>query len=157
MKRAKKELKTSAMFWMWAVAATSIASAWWIFYAKSHLINGIIDPWLILASNFGILLPPGFLIGFVAKQYGKERALQEEYAFKSAIAITLNGFADELNDAKEHPERLKLISETVSKVYAPLVSIQDKESSIKDSENKALRDTISTLSDSISKVSKISE
>jgi len=55
------------------------------------------------------------------RQYSRERTIQEEYAFKSAIALTINAFADKISETGTSG-RDKLILESVTKVYdTPLI------------------------------------
>ena len=39
-------------------------------------------------------IPLGFAITFCAVQYGRERRLEEEYAFKASISVSLNPYRD---------------------------------------------------------------
>lgn len=41
-----------------------------------------------------IAIPATFLLGFVARQYGRERRAEEEYAFKAAISVSLESYRD---------------------------------------------------------------
>lgn len=45
-------------------------------------------------TRIGIVLPALFAIGFCLRQYGRERRLIEEYAFKSAISLSLQPYRE---------------------------------------------------------------
>jgi hypothetical protein len=52
------------------------------------------------ANNFAfwvklsLTVPLGFAITFCTVQYGRERRLEEEYAFKSSVSVSLNPYRD---------------------------------------------------------------
>ena len=80
---------------------------------------------------------------FVISQYTKERHFQEEYAFKSAVALTVNSYAEQLktNDNKD-----KLIMDSVDKIYRTPI---DKKLEQSISEN-AVKDHTSMLKQIVS-------
>jgi hypothetical protein len=61
-------------------------------------------------------------MGFVIAQYNKERALEEEYAFRSAISETINAYADLLEgqDDKENKNisRQTMLLDAIKQVYS---------------------------------------
>ena len=62
----------------------------------------------------------GLLVGFVFNQYGKERNLQEEYAFKSAIAMTLTSYSQMLSeddgDIKTKSSKQEMLLKSIKKL-----------------------------------------
>jgi hypothetical protein len=44
--------------------------------------------------KLSLTLPLGYAIGFCTVQYNKERRLEEEYAFKASISVSLNPYRD---------------------------------------------------------------
>ncbi len=81
---------------------------------------------LQLISNSVKTLPFFFLLYYAISQYNKERNFQEEYAFKSSIAVTLNAFADLTTNLKE-----QFIVDSVTNIYQSPIrykKIKDKES-----------------------------
>jgi len=111
----KVSLGNSSKYWLRLfVLSLILAGAWlWLTHTYFHVSGANI--WLELASNFGLLLPALFLVLFVAAQYAKERHYEEEYAFRSSVAMTMTAFADELESGDT--ERNKLIAEAVQKLY----------------------------------------
>lgn len=67
---------------------TAIVFAWW-FVENLHEIQ---TP--LLLARLTIAIPITFLIIFSAKQYANERRAEEEYAFKSAISVSLESYRD---------------------------------------------------------------
>jgi len=112
-KQRKKELAPSVTFWKWSVPVMTIATIVWIFFLFG---NGDLSE--ITLEVFGInslkTMPALFLLLFSIAQYSKERHFQEEYAFKSAVALTINAYADQLNDINNKD---KLIMDSVSEIY----------------------------------------
>lgn len=121
-----RQLNASAEIWAKATAWSVVAAAIWLFYCHTYLIIEGESVWATFALNFGLLLPAIFIVGFFAKQFGKVRHFEEEYAFRSAVAMTVSAFADRLADSPD--ERHKLIAETVEKLYRLPVLLQEKES-----------------------------
>jgi DNA repair exonuclease SbcCD ATPase subunit len=97
-KQRKTELAPSVNFWKWTVPVMTVATIAWIFFLFG---NGNMSD--ITLQLFGIntlkTIPAVFLLLFSISQYSKERHFQEEYAFKSAVALTVNAYADQLKDA----------------------------------------------------------
>lgn len=97
----------------------------WIFIVFYFLNDSKYSPDWINPLISAIKTIPAFIImAFIARQYTKERNLQEEYAFKSAIAMTLTAYADEI--AREtDKDRRDIIKETIGKVFkAPRISTE---------------------------------
>jgi uncharacterized protein YoxC len=124
-KQRKIELVTSIKFWKWAVPATSIVAIVWIFvlFGNGNL-SGL--SWQIILINSLKALPAIGLLLFSISQYVKERNFQEEYAFKSAVALTVNSYAEKLT---ETGNRDKMIMESVEQIYtSPIHQKGDKKS-----------------------------
>ena len=138
-KQRKTELAPSVSFWKWTVPIMTVATIAWIFFLFG---NGNISD--ITLQVFGIntlkTIPAVFLLLFSISQYSKERHFQEEYAFKSAVALTINAYADQLN---ETVNKDKLIMDSVSEIYkTPMDAPRHK-----DKESKAAFETAKGLAD----------
>jgi len=87
----QEKLSKGTIFWKWAVVVTSglvaavILLVAWIFEAK---------PDIIFFVRLAIMVPLVFLMVFASTQYKKERQAEEEYAFKSAISLSLEPYRD---------------------------------------------------------------
>jgi len=123
-KQRKGEIGSSIGFWKWSVPVTTIVTIIWIFFLFG---NGDLSDlsWQIILINSFKALPVIGLLLFSISQYTKERNFQEEYAFKSAVALTINSYADQLQ-GKENKD--KLIMDSVSSIYrTPLASKTHKD------------------------------
>jgi len=122
-----RQLATASNWWLGGTIGSVILGAGWIGISHKYFMRSGGDVWLTLALNFGLLLPALFLVGFFAKQFGKVRQFEEEYAFRSSVAMTLSAFADRL--AGDDNERNRLITDTVEKLYRLPVLLQEREPS----------------------------
>lgn len=115
-KQRKTELETPVRFWRWAVPIMSIATIAWIFFLFSTqpTSDNINNWWEAFAVNTLKSIPAIFLLLFSINQYRKERNFQEEYAFKSAVALTIDAYSGRLQDPANKD---KLIMEAVLSVY----------------------------------------
>lgn len=112
-KHRKTELITSIVFWKRAVPLTAIATIAWIFFLFGSGDLSNLGWQVILVNSFKALPAVGLLL-FAISQYVKERNFQEEYAFKSAVALTINSYADQLN---ESTNKDKMIMDSVTQIY----------------------------------------
>ena len=141
-KQRKVELNNPVIFWRWAVPAMAVATIGWVFFLFSHQpeIKEINLWWQAFAVNSLKSIPAIFLLLFAINQYRKERNFQEEYAFKSAVALTIDAYSSRLNDLANKD---KLIMEAVLSIYK--TPIEEKHSErIK---TKTALDTIKTMVD----------
>jgi len=78
------------------------------------LVGGIptMVDWHYLIINSLKSLPVMIVLFFTIKQYGRERSFQEEYAFRSAIALTVQAYSDLAGSRKED-----LIAKAVENIY----------------------------------------
>jgi hypothetical protein len=137
-KQRKGELSSSISFWKWCVPITAVATIAWIFFlfGNGDLAN---LEWQVIFVNSLKALPAIGLLLFSISQYTKERNFQEEYAFKSAVALTVNSYADQLV-VKENKD--KLIMDSVNEIYKTPLSSKHK-----DAEAKSLAGTVKELTD----------
>lgn len=141
-KQRKTELHKPVIFWRWAVPVMAVATIAWVFFLFSHQpeIKEINLWWQAFAVNTLKSIPAIFLLLFAINQYRKERNFQEEYAFKSAVALTIDAYSSRLNDLSNKD---KLIMEAVLSVYK--TPIEEKHSErIK---TKTALETIKTMVD----------
>ncbi|WP_221076569.1 hypothetical protein [Agarivorans aestuarii] len=112
-KARKKELTGTIKFWGFLVPVAAGLTIWWI----GSIFNGTSLAeltWQSFAVNSLKIIPALAFMWFVISQYSKERNFQEEYAFKSAVALTVNSYAEQLNTDENKD---KLIMESVDKIY----------------------------------------
>ncbi|MGR5276066.1 hypothetical protein ACPV5J_05225 [Vibrio rotiferianus] len=112
-KQRKNELNRPIFWWRIAVGLSSAFALAWIV----SLFNGTSLAeltWQSFAVNSLKTLPAFAVLYFSISQYTKERHFQEEYAFKSAVALTVNSYASQL---KGEENQDKLIMESVEQIY----------------------------------------
>ncbi len=112
-KHRKQELNKPIFWWRIAVGASAILALLWIVGLFWNTSLGELT-WQSLAVNSLKTLPAFAIFYFSISQYTKERNFQEEYAFKSAVALTVNSYATQL---KVEENQDKLIMESVDKIY----------------------------------------
>ncbi len=119
-----REGKVSKSLFWWRVAigcSVVVAVAWSVIVFKCLAIDTKI-PYLDLIVNL-VRTSPGFiLMGYIMAQYNKERAIEEEYAFRAAISETINAYADLLagQDGKEsvNASRQIMLLDAIKQVYS---------------------------------------
>lgn len=115
-KQRKTELNDPVRFWRFAVPVMSIATVVWVFFLFKNQaeLTDISVWWQAFAINTLKTVPAIFLLLFSINQYRKERNFQEEYAFKSAVALTIDAYASRI---KDEASKDRLIMESVLGVY----------------------------------------
>lgn len=110
--------------WFWALASIGIAYVagnWILEIVKANtmreLANGAID-WATLINNTLRSLPAVILVVFSLSQYTKERNVQEEYAFKEAVSMSITAYSAMIGVDEE---RTKMLITAVQGVYTPPV------------------------------------
>ncbi len=144
-KQRKNELSPSVTFWKYAVPVLALATVVWIFLLFHWSSSQQMTYQLLIINSIKALPAIGLLL-FGISQYGKERNFQEEYAFKSAVALTLNSYAEQL---KNEDNKDALILASVSSIYkSPIYHSRIK---MEDS-----KEVIGTVSDLLGKIKDIS-
>ncbi len=129
----KNEISLSLKIWqisVWVAAVIAIFVIMAIFtnfFGYFGVANHTFS-WQEIIVN-GIKSSPAiFLLYYTISQYNKERNFQEEYAFKSAAALTIKAYADILKDDAKKDE---LILRSVSGVYrSPIINKYDTKSDL---------------------------
>jgi hypothetical protein len=116
----QEELAGSKKFWIWALAALVVAS-WGV---SVFVITTTTNFDVAFFGKLSMTIPLIYAIFFCTVQYGRERKLEEEYAFKSNISISLVPYqelVEKLVNAQQAGEREKFtafIIDAITKVYA---------------------------------------
>lgn len=139
-KQRKEELSPSVNFWKWAVPILASATVIWIFILFSTSQGAVLSYQVIIINSLKALPAIGLLL-FGISQYSRERNFQEEYAFKSAVALTLNSYASQLRNEENKDQ---LIMNSVNEIYKTPI----QHSKVKTSESKSLIDAVKELVDS---------
>jgi hypothetical protein len=138
-KTRKDELNSSVWIWRLAIPVVAGFTIFWIYtlFGGGDITSMTLG---IFAINTLKTVPAVFILLFSMAQYSKERNFQEEYAFKSAVALTLNAYAKQLDDVAN---RDKLIMDSVSGIYTSPIG----QSKHKQKDSLAAVETIKGLAD----------
>jgi hypothetical protein len=89
----QNEIAKSKNIWVYAIGSLVLISAgvtiWIAHEAQFYSVNNFAF-WVKLS----LTVPLAFAITFCTVQYGRERRLEEEYAFKSSVSVSLNPYRD---------------------------------------------------------------
>lgn len=106
--------------WLWAgVMLLSVGAggtlSWWL--ANSLGAGPGVEPAFFV--KLSAVIPVTFAIIFSAKQYSNERRTEEEYAFKSAISVSLEPYKDLLHRMKEggHEAESAFVQDLLMEVF----------------------------------------
>jgi hypothetical protein len=116
-KQRKTELEKPVRRWLCIVIVASVltfVAVLAIFTNFFHFKEVITFDWQNVVINGLKSSPFFFLLFYSIAQYNKERHYQEEYAFKSAVALTIKAYADVV-EAQELKDNL--IVKSVTEVY----------------------------------------
>lgn len=135
------QLAGSKKFWVWALAAL-VAASWGV----SILVITTTDNFdVAFFGKLSMTLPLIYAIFFCTVQYGRERKLEEEYAFKSNISISLVPYkelVEGLVNAQQPGEREKFTAFVIDAITKVFTSPTDK---IFDAEHKPKSTSLDAL------------
>ncbi|MBK6483743.1 MAG: hypothetical protein IPG01_11565 [Chitinophagaceae bacterium] len=100
--------------------------------------------WHYLLINSIKALPIMIVLLFTIKQYVRERTFQEEYAFRSAIALTVQAYGDIAGTKKE-----ELIMKAISTIYSLPSIMKDRSNSFFGYRSKILNETMKELNQTL--------
>lgn len=146
-------------FWRWAVPISIFAALTWVFLVFSHpsLTANLGNPWVNLIVNVIKTAPAWILVGFVFTQYGKERTLQEEYAFKSAIAMTLTAYSEMLSgddggSAVAKSSKQEMLLKSIENIYTQPISNHEKQEKSELLSPKQLLESLKSISEVVKNI-----
>jgi hypothetical protein len=107
---------------MWGVisAVVTLLTVGWIFLLITDFGTNfhLVPKWDSVFLNFLKTSPLFVALGFALTQYSKERSLWEDYAFKAAVALTINPYADKLDGIETNKLKQQLIVDSIMNVYS---------------------------------------
>lgn len=147
------KLTDNLPFWKWAILGMTIISVGWVVAVFTFLPSSFDEQWLNFVVNLLKTSPAFILLGFVIKQYSKERNLEEEYAFKSAVAMTLTAYSGMLSekDIEKNVSRQKMLFASIERLYNQPKIHAEKNGTLFSFNTKKLKDSVDSLGDSINK------
>lgn len=95
-KERKEQIRDNVYIFLNIIIFSLLATCVWVWFVFKDFDSNSSD-WVHFVINVLRTLPAWFLVWWLIDRYTKERKLQEEYAFKSAIAMTM----------REHSKLLK--------------------------------------------------
>lgn len=148
----KKELEKPVNRWAWIVFVTGIITLvltiaiFTNFFGLAGGWPSNID-WHFLIINSLKALPIMIVLLFTINQYARERNFQEEYAFRSTIALTIQAYSEIAGEKKE-----ELIMKAIATIYTLPSTMKEKSSTFFGLKSKTLADTLKELNETIRNV-----
>jgi len=158
--QTRKDLMVkSKNFWLWVLTGLlviAIGLGSWLVHTMTGKSLG--DLGVAFYLKLSLTLPLLFAISFSTIQYSRERRLEEEYAFKSNISISLIPYQElveklvDEDDAEQRKEYANFIISTINKIFtSPTDEIfKDKKSHKGMIDEKSIK-LISQVGDALSK------
>jgi len=130
-KERKKQIQTNIFILIGLVAASLLFTLYWV----SKVFNGFDinnSDWIHFVINVLRTSPAWFLVWWFISRYSKERKLQEEYAFKSAIAMTMREHskllkATDSGEVDNRDSQQIMLLRAMNNIYSPPDTKQSKE------------------------------
>jgi hypothetical protein len=137
--------------WRIAIIAMTILSIFWVIVIFTFFPAKLNNEWVNLLVNLLKTTPVFILYGFVFKQYSKERNLEEEYAFKSAVAMTLTAYSRMLAEGDRDPNksRQEMLLKSIENLYKEPKIHSEKTESIFSFNTKHLKDSVDAVNQSL--------
>lgn len=141
-------------FWKWAIPVMTILAGGWVVIVFTYLVPNFRDEWVNILVSILKTSPAFILLGFVFSQYKKERNLQEEYAFKSAVAMTLTAYSEMLSnaDVEDNTSRQQMLLKSIEMVYNQPQIHPLKSERLFSFNTKDLKETVGTLTDAVKNI-----
>lgn len=152
-RKRKNSIGLKAYVWLFVSVVLFFAAIWWIWYVFTNLSATTDVVWAnilinAIKSSLGV-----FAFGYALNEYGKERNLQEEYAFKESVALTLTAYLQQLESCDKE-EMKNLLIETVNKLYTKPV-ISTKEYKMMNVDTKDLTEKLQPVVDLVKSVTEV--
>ena len=157
--QTRKDLMVkSKKFWLWVLTVLlvlAIVLGGWLVYTMTGKSLG--DLGVAFYLKLSLTLPLLFAISFSTIQYSTERRLEEEYAFKSNISISLIPYQELVeklvkDDAEQRKEYASFIISTINKIFtSPTEEIFNEKKSPKGMIDEKSLKLFSQIGDALSK------
>lgn len=117
--KRKRSLGWKARVWLLLSLVLFGGCSWWIYNVFTRFGVHTDSVWADVVINVAMSSVAVFALIFALWEYCKERRLQEEYAFRETIVLTLTACLEQL-DACNRDDVKKLLSDTVEKLCSKL-------------------------------------
>lgn len=150
----ESKLKEKIPFWRGAIIAMTIISIAWAVIVFTCLNANFNNDWINLGVNLLKTTPAFILLGFVFKQYSKERNLEEEYAFKSAVAMTLTAYSNMLaeGDREHNDSKQKMLLASIERLYTEPKIYSEKRGTLFSFNTNRLKDAVDSLNENLKNI-----
>lgn len=143
----QQKINRKANFWLATSLVLFFATIAWII-----IVFTVFEPptqivWANILINAIKSSLAVFAFGYALNEYGKERNLQEEYAFRESVALTLTAYLNKLETC-EKEEMKNLLMETIEKLYTKPV-ISSKEYKLMKPDLKEIGEMVKPLAEAI--------
>jgi hypothetical protein len=148
------KLEKGLTIWKRAIPVMTILAGAWVVVVFKYLVPDFKDEWVNILVSIIKTSPAFILLGFVFSQYKKERNLQEEYAFKSAVAMTLTAYSEMLSNADndDNNSRQQMLLKSIEMVYNQPQIHSVKNETLFSFNTKDLKETVGTLTDALKNI-----
>lgn len=126
----KTDVRKASFIWLGLGVTASVAFVVIILLLFTSSKMDMTNLWADIVMKSLKTFPVACMIVYFFKEYAKERALTEEYAFREAVAITLKAYLDQLEGEQDENKR-KLLLQTVEKLYTQPTFNTKEEPSLK--------------------------
>ena len=130
-KERKNQIRKNVNIFTFLVIVSLVFTARWVWFVFKDFDSNSSD-WVHFVINVLRTLPAWFLVWWLIDRYTKERKLQEEYAFKSAIAMTMREHSKLLKntdsgDVDKRDSQQIMLLKALENIYKNPDTRQDKE------------------------------
>lgn len=130
-KERKEQIRDNVYIFLKIIIFSLLATCAWVWFVFKDFDSNSSD-WVYFVINVLRTLPAWFLVWWLIDRYTKERKLQEEYAFKSAIAMTMREHSKLLKntdsgDVDKRDSQQIMLLKALENIYRNPDTRQDKE------------------------------
>ena len=144
----KKETTNSMRWWIGGVIISLVILVGWIYVVFTYWPANTGNEWANIIINAIKSSPMAFMFAYALTQLSKERTIQEEYAYREAVALTLTAYLEQL-DKEDNEDKKNLLLQTIEKLYSkPIIYNSNSQSSIKIN-SKDLTELLTNLTEAI--------
>lgn len=118
--KRKKELEQTVLLWIVLSLLSVFGALYWAHYifTENPIKVGNNVNWVLFVANALRTSPAFAFVFYCLARYSRERNIQEEYAHKAAVSMTVTAYADMIGTGEVN-ERVKMIIDTIQRIYAP--------------------------------------
>jgi hypothetical protein len=147
----ENKLTEKIPFWKRLIILMTLGTMIWVLIVFTCFPSKFDNEWVNLLVNLLKTTPVFILYGFVFKQYSKERNLEEEYAFKSAVAMTLTAYSRMLAEGDRDPNksRQEMLLKSIENLYKAPKIHSEKSESLFSFNTKHLKDSVDAVNQSL--------